>query len=130
MIGPRLRAKFPHLSTNQGMQHTAGPEPPSAPSCISHKHTAVDELRCIAGVDPAANQDANASEPLQSVNSSGLGSHHLGPNFREGEDNTSAAVLADAEPLLLAAADSAASAPAAAVIQKKRSKPFRIPKRT
>ena len=130
MIGPRLQAKFPHLASSLDACKQAGPDHASASSSILHRHNADDGLRCIAVVDPADNNAAQETEPLQTSNSSNSGSNFLGSPVRKDDNNISAAALAGAELPLLAAAGKAASAPAAAVIQKKRSKPFRIPKRT
>ena len=129
IIGPRLKAKFPHLTQTHDEQRRAMPEPPCATSGNPHIHNAGVELRCMAGADPADIQDAQGAEQIQVSNSSGSGSNPLGPLVRERDTNNIAAALAGAglPPL---AADNAASAPAAAVIQKRRSKPFRIPKRT
>ena len=130
IIGPRLQAKFPHLASSFDAHKQAEPDFASASLSISHRHNADDGLRCIAVVDPADNNAAQETEPLQTSNSSSSGSNFLGSPVRKDDNNISAAALAGAELPLLAAAGKAASAPAAAVIQKKRSKPFRIPKRT
>ena len=124
LIGPRLRARFPHLvrTSEDVFQDTQGQS--SAPSCNLHTSTADASLSCIAGVDTVDNHNAHC-HVSQSANShsNSSGSSQLGPNIREDHNiNTAAALAGAVSPL--ATVDVAAVAPATAVTGKRRSKPF------